>query len=258
MLNASWSTCSVIIPIHITWIRSTRSHWYIRCKSENDVLQLWSISRSFTFSLYTCTTWGKTYVWFPSSSTVTDSIVSPNGDYTRFGTNWKFNTRRLRKRKWMNVRQLIPNDDWLRKLQAMFTSFANSYLPAVMCSMISHISVMTLVRLCLRFHVNTSPCSIEYCPYVWFPGVSVLSHFIPSVLAVQNMGASGTVVKDQEIEFNALEGSLSMMSKGAHPDSFSRDPFPDSHLQYWTMSWICEIFLTICSCITTSPLTPHL
>lgn len=35
------------------------------------------------------------------------------------------------------------------------------------------------------------------------------------VLAVQNMEASGTVMKDQEIEFNALCGSLSMMSKGA-------------------------------------------
>jgi osomolarity two-component system sensor histidine kinase SLN1 len=28
------------------------------------------------------------------------------------------------------------------------------------------------------------------------------------------MDASGTVAKEQEIEFNALEGSLSMMSKG--------------------------------------------
>jgi len=34
------------------------------------------------------------------------------------------------------------------------------------------------------------------------------------VLAVQNMEASGTVDKGQEIEFTALEGSLSMMSKG--------------------------------------------
>ncbi|TFK39719.1 hypothetical protein BDQ12DRAFT_681093 [Crucibulum laeve] len=34
-----------------------------------------------------------------------------------------------------------------------------------------------------------------------------------ALLAVQNMEASGTVVKDQEIEFNALSGSLSMMSK---------------------------------------------
>lgn len=38
---------------------------------------------------------------------------------------------------------------------------------------------------------------------------------LPSVvLAVQNMEASGTVAKAQEIEFKALEGSLSMMSKG--------------------------------------------
>jgi len=29
------------------------------------------------------------------------------------------------------------------------------------------------------------------------------------------MEASGTVAKDQDIEFNALEGSLTMMSKGA-------------------------------------------
>jgi hypothetical protein len=34
------------------------------------------------------------------------------------------------------------------------------------------------------------------------------------VLAVQNMEASGTVARGQEIEFSALEGSLSMMSKG--------------------------------------------
>lgn len=38
--------------------------------------------------------------------------------------------------------------------------------------------------------------------------------FVCAVLAVQNMDASGTVAKGQEIEFNALEGSLSMMSKG--------------------------------------------
>lgn len=51
--------------------------------------------------------------------------------------------------------------------------------------------------------------------------VSHLSHYIVGsnlslllVLAVQNMGASGTIAKEQEIEFSALEGSLSMMSKG--------------------------------------------
>lgn len=35
------------------------------------------------------------------------------------------------------------------------------------------------------------------------------------VLAVQNMEASRVFEKEQEIEFKALEGSLSMMSKGA-------------------------------------------
>lgn len=34
-----------------------------------------------------------------------------------------------------------------------------------------------------------------------------------ALLAVQNMDASGTVAKAQEIEFKALEGSLNMMSK---------------------------------------------
>ncbi|KAJ7580197.1 hypothetical protein C8J56DRAFT_962513 [Mycena floridula] len=34
-----------------------------------------------------------------------------------------------------------------------------------------------------------------------------------ALLAVQNMGASGTIAKSLEVEFNALEGSLSMMSK---------------------------------------------
>ncbi|KAF8997922.1 hypothetical protein BDQ17DRAFT_1362850 [Cyathus striatus] len=34
-----------------------------------------------------------------------------------------------------------------------------------------------------------------------------------ALLAVQNMEASGTIAKDQEVEFNALSGSLTMMSK---------------------------------------------
>lgn len=41
-----------------------------------------------------------------------------------------------------------------------------------------------------------------------------LVFFFSLVLAVQNMEASGTVAKEQEIEFSALKGSLSMMSKG--------------------------------------------
>lgn len=38
-----------------------------------------------------------------------------------------------------------------------------------------------------------------------------------ATLAVQNMGASGTIVKDMEIEFDALKGSLETMSKGRYP-----------------------------------------
>jgi hypothetical protein len=45
-----------------------------------------------------------------------------------------------------------------------------------------------------------------------------------TVLAVQNMDASDMVSKGQEIEFNALEGSLTMMSKGAS--------FPDYHRKH--------------------------
>ena len=33
------------------------------------------------------------------------------------------------------------------------------------------------------------------------------------MIAVQNMEASQTIPKDQEVEFSALSGSLSMMSK---------------------------------------------
>ena len=38
--------------------------------------------------------------------------------------------------------------------------------------------------------------------------------FCLPVLAVQNMEASGTIAKEQDIEWAALGGSLSMMSKG--------------------------------------------
>ena len=41
-----------------------------------------------------------------------------------------------------------------------------------------------------------------------------------TVLAVQNMQASGTITQD--IEFKALEGSLSMMSKGPSPSFYFR------------------------------------
>lgn len=55
-----------------------------------------------------------------------------------------------------------------------------------------------------RSYVNTRTLLQSY----WF------SFFFSLVLAVQNMEASGTVAKEQEIEFSALKGSLSMMSKG--------------------------------------------
>ena len=41
-----------------------------------------------------------------------------------------------------------------------------------------------------------------------------LIHIHPVVLAVQNMDACNAVKKSHEIEFQALEGSLDMMSKG--------------------------------------------
>lgn len=60
----------------------------------------------------------------------------------------------------------------------------------------------------------TGPSSIEYRK--WVPHILRLSHSLRTllVLAVQNMEASGMIMKDQETEFNALCGSLSMMSKG--------------------------------------------
>ena len=53
----------------------------------------------------------------------------------------------------------------------------------------------------------------------------------PAVLATQNMEASGVVPKAQEIEFKALEGSLSMMSKGARIRVFR----PGCFFFFWLM-----------------------
>jgi hypothetical protein len=58
----------------------------------------------------------------------------------------------------------------------------------------------------VRVPLNTA------CVYFLFSLVIVLTREI--VLAVQNMSAYGAVAKSQEIEFNALQGSLNMMSKG--------------------------------------------
>ncbi|KAF9497205.1 hypothetical protein BDN71DRAFT_1388282 [Pleurotus eryngii] len=49
-----------------------------------------------------------------------------------------------------------------------------------------------------------------------------------ALLAVQNMEASGAITKRFEIEFNALEGSLSMMSKGKMPPYSVRSNRMDS------------------------------
>jgi hypothetical protein len=47
-------------------------------------------------------------------------------------------------------------------------------------------------------------------------GCGVIHPLLCIVLAVQNMAASGTVAQNQEIEFTALKGSLTMMSKGTY------------------------------------------
>lgn len=66
------------------------------------------------------------------------------------------------------------------------------------------------------------------------PGYSNESHLILSttVLAVQNMEASGTVAKTQEVEFKALEGSLSMMSKVLNDVLDLFVPFPTSLVRF--------------------------
>jgi hypothetical protein len=52
--------------------------------------------------------------------------------------------------------------------------------------------------------------------------VYVILTYAFQVLAVQNMEAHGSVPKGQDIEFAALEGSLSMMSKGMYCDISDR------------------------------------
>lgn len=74
--------------------------------------------------------------------------------------------------------------------------------------------------------MSTGPCSVKHSLWALValgvaPELS-LSDTIRTVLAVQNMEASGAIMKDQEIEFSALCGSLSMMSKGVR--------FYDSHI----------------------------
>jgi len=45
------------------------------------------------------------------------------------------------------------------------------------------------------------------------------------VLAVQNMEATSSISKEQDIEWSALGGSLSMMSKGMSGIRVSLNPF---------------------------------
>lgn len=52
------------------------------------------------------------------------------------------------------------------------------------------------------------------------------------------MEASGTIDKDQAIEFSALEGSLNMMSKGL--GLLNSLPYQAHSLQFWTTSWTCK------------------
>lgn len=68
------------------------------------------------------------------------------------------------------------------------------------------------------------------------------------MLAVQNMAASGTVAKNQEIEFNALSGSLSMMSKGELTSAAVAYRVLKHYLfhQSSTMSLTCEYLNVVC------------
>jgi hypothetical protein len=52
------------------------------------------------------------------------------------------------------------------------------------------------------------------CGLVLISSAQVRVPLNTALLAVQNMDAYGAVPKAQEVEFNALEGSLTMMSKG--------------------------------------------
>jgi hypothetical protein len=67
------------------------------------------------------------------------------------------------------------------------------------------------------FSVNTDPSAVECCMWVLFHFFirSFLTSVIAPVLAVQNMEATGSVAKEAEVEFEALMGSLTMMSKGS-------------------------------------------
>ena len=77
----------------------------------------------------------------------------------------------------------------------------------------------------VRVPLNTARAC--YHCFVTLRNLILYTH--PVVLAVQNMDACNAVNKSHEIEFQALEGSLDMMSKGwsgtAVPESFTDDGF---------------------------------
>jgi len=65
------------------------------------------------------------------------------------------------------------------------------------------------------FHEIRVPLNAARASVFSFPWLRVLNLIMPIVLAVQNLEASGTVSKEFEFEFDALMGSLTMMSKGS-------------------------------------------
>ena len=90
--------------------------------------------------------------------------------------------------------------------------------------MISYFRVMVIFNLAYRFNFAQVRVPLNTARAYHYTGREHNSSISVKVLAVQNMEASGTVAKAQEIEFKALEGSLNMMSKGKSSTSPTRPP----------------------------------
>ena len=98
---------------------------------------------------------------------------------------------------------------------------------------------------CWILHVRAHDTSTRY----------ELNLILYSVLAVQNHKASGTIVKDQEIEFNALCGSLSIMSKGvSYSNSLKRRAFALPRQPVFNDVLDLYAFILL-DCLFTKPLT---
>ncbi|KAF5360121.1 hypothetical protein D9757_011727 [Collybiopsis confluens] len=67
------------------------------------------------------------------------------------------------------------------------------------------------------FHDEFAPSSFPWCLLTCIAQVRVPLN--TALLALQNMSATGSIAKSLELEFNALEGSLNMMSKVNRLDS---------------------------------------